>query len=95
MGTFKDVTLTLAPVCECGYVFEELKLLQHDWGIDFYPNSCPNCKKKIGLLLYRSAKGIKEDDLYTLAVFDRVRQQINEVPTEITFKKDVGWSRGL
>ena len=57
-----DTTLRLYPVCECGYVFYDLKCgrntLKDRNGLGFSspyfdPPRCPVCHKKMGSIMYK------------------------------------------
>lgn len=45
-----SVEVTMRPVCECGYVFEELHY--NRYSKTFAPNVCPNCNRVIGTFKY-------------------------------------------
>ena len=56
----KEVSLTMKPVCNCDYVFEDLvlkkirpipalsKFSTQFYSYEFDPEGCPNCGRKIG-----------------------------------------------
>lgn len=46
------VTLTLLPVCECGYVIEEFRIFSTPFGKHCNPKYCPGCNREISRLNY-------------------------------------------